>query len=404
MRRGACLSVTALIALGWGCLGISVGAWATEGSFLGTHDPVMEGFAGAGAASPRSASWMLLNPASIIELDKRIDAGIDVCRTHFTLRPSALFGNPFAGEMKDNRMFYVPYGGMIWPLKKGTLGLGGYVPGAMSSNYPHSRFILSPIRDNHGDRYMDYRHGRFVLAYAYPLDCGWALGVSGNLSTSELKTDGITRFLLQVKHEGTRERALGVGFSVGVYKNWEKWAFGAAYTTREWSQYFDDYKDLMHRSVDMPPVFQAGISYKLRPSLELIADYKYIRWTEMRLFAERPAQGGYGWRDQSIGKIAVEWKVADDWALRAGYSRGNENVRPGFAFANAYTPVIVVDFATVGVSHTINERFDIHASYNHMFYNSMTNSVKGDWTSPFFAGTKIGIAHDSVALGMTYKF
>ena len=49
------------------------GAFAGEGVFLLGNDTLQLGRASSGVASPRSAYWSYMNPASMVDLERRVD-------------------------------------------------------------------------------------------------------------------------------------------------------------------------------------------------------------------------------------------------------------------------------------------------------------------------------------------
>ena len=55
-----------------GVWGIANVAFAVDGYELFGIGPIQKGMGGAGAAAPKDATWVLLNPASIVDLDRRL--------------------------------------------------------------------------------------------------------------------------------------------------------------------------------------------------------------------------------------------------------------------------------------------------------------------------------------------
>ncbi|MCC6144274.1 MAG: hypothetical protein IT368_10755, partial [Candidatus Hydrogenedentes bacterium] len=101
----------ALVCAGIILLGLAAApASANEGVFLLGYDTVMLQRGNSGVASPRNASWMFMNPASIIELDRRLDLNLYTVFTDVSLNPGGLIGNFLVDELQSESPFYVPSG------------------------------------------------------------------------------------------------------------------------------------------------------------------------------------------------------------------------------------------------------------------------------------------------------
>ncbi len=386
-------------------LAVALQADATEGAYFLGYGPLQQGRAGAGVASPRDASWMLLNPASIVDLDRRVDLGIDITHSHVTLAPRGLMGNSLTRHMTDRQYSFAPSLGATWPTKKGVLGLGLYVPSGVGADFPQSRNIISRFLHGNADRRMEFQHARLVLAYARTLRNGWALGIAVNGSLSRFRTDSLTLGLAPTRGGNRWDDAFGAGFCVGAYRRWRKWALGACYHSRQWSQRFDDYSDLLRSSLDLPQSVQVGLAHQLTRSLEIVADYKFIDWTSVKLMGETVLADGLGWEDQHIAKLGLEWRPNARWTLRSGLSHGNAAIGKRHVFINGLSSAgVIEDHASVGVSYAMSERSECHVTYVRALRGTRTTSRTGDLFDVLGAGTKIGAGHDGIALGYTYKF
>ena len=394
----------ALLFMATAALLLAFQAPATEGVYLQSHGPIQRSRAGAGVASPRDASWMLLNPAGLVDLDRRIDLGLDVILTDVALEPHGVFGNRFGGKMTDHQFLFVPSVGAVWPGEKSAYGLGLYVPSGIGVDFPQSRNLLSRMLQRNADRRLNCQHVRLVGAYAREFDNGWALGLSVNGSITRLRTDSLTLSLAPTQGGREWEDAFGAGFGLGIYRKWDKLAIGAAYQSRQWSQSYSNYRDLLGTCLDFPQTFQVGAAYRLNPALEIVADYKMIDWDSVALFGRDPLDGGFGWEDQHIVKIGFEWRINDRWNVRGGTSYGNSPIGRAHAFINGLTPVISEQHISAGVSYAISKKSEVHLTFLHAVDNTLTGSARGDLFSLLGAGTKINLGHDGVTFGYTRRF
>lgn len=384
-------------------------AWASEGVFLLGNDALQLGRASSGVASPRSAYWSYMNPASIVDLERRFDTNLYTVFTDIDFEPKGIIGNRFESPLESNGIFEILSTGLIWPLKHGTLGGGLYVPSGTGVEYDHSRNLLSRFFSDNSDRQLDYQHFRLVLSYGYKFENGWALGGSLHGSVSRFSTDHITLGLHKAFADTGWDQGLGAGFGLGLYKKWDKWAVGVAYSSRHWTESMDRYSDLLKNSLDTPRIVQAGIAYAITPNLELTADFKYLNWKDVKSYgANLYFTGGFCWDDQYGVKLGLEWKLNDQWTLMTGFSHTNSPVSNDHVFLAGLVPVVVEDHLTAGFTYKFNKAHEIHVVACHAFEKTMTESGKGLGNGDIFSvlgkGSVLSSSAESLCLGYSYKF
>ena len=378
--------------------------FANEGVFLLGNDAVHMARGGSGIASPRTSYWSYLNPASMVDLERRVDVNWYTVFTDLALDPKGIICNPFDGKLKSDNIYNIVSNGIIWPLETGVLGGGLFVPSGTGAEYAHSRNLLGRLFFGNTDRRLEYQHMRLVLAYAYEFDNGWAVGAGLHGSLSRFKSDHITLHIHPTVGDFEWDDALGVGFNVGIYKRWETWAFGAAYTSRHWTQSFDDYEDLLAYPLDTPPIFHAGIAIDLTPRLQLTLDYKFINWKDVSAYGKKVLDGGFNWDDQHGGKVGIEWRVNENWTLMAGFAHTNSPIDEDHAFISGLVPVAVEDHVTAGLTYAINEHHEIHATLVHGIKNAIEDTGRGDLFSVLGRRSEVSANGNSVAVGYSYKF
>ena len=399
-------------AKGWGvCLSASVAclwsavACANEGVFLLGNDALQLGRASSGVASPRSAYWSYMNPASIVDLDARLDTSFYLIFPKASVEPRGLIGNRLDGTLESDKPVYTLSTGFVWPLSAGTLGGAVFTPSGSSVEYQGSRNWLSRLFQGNQDRRQAYQHFRGVLSYAYEFDNEWAVGISLQGSYARFHSDHLTLNLAPTRGDYEWEDAYGAGFGLGIYRRWDRFAFGAGYTSRQWSQVIDAYRDLIPAPIDMPQTVQVGIAYDVSSSVQLTLDYKWINWEDVSTFGSRLGDGGgFNWDDQNGVKAGVEWKVNDAWTLMAGFSHANTPIDDDHVFLSALVPVTVEDHITAGFSHRFNDRHEMHLVGLYAFPNKMTDTGKGDIFSVLGKGSTVEASAISVIMGYTYNF
>ncbi|HOC70339.1 MAG TPA: outer membrane protein transport protein [Candidatus Hydrogenedentes bacterium] len=380
---------------------------ATDGTQLTGIGAVQQGTCGAGVASPGDSTWVLLNPAGILEMGCRLDVSMEVFAPERHNRPGGLFGNLAAGDMEDTSMFMIPSLGYSRCLDGGNAawGVGLYGVSGMGVEYKTSRAILPRLFLKNYDRRTEYSVAQLVAAYAHTLgDSGWAIAFAPHLNYSMFKSDMLTLNFSETKGGNHWDDAYGLGFSLGLHKRWERIAFGLTYTSRQWMTEFKAYDDLFFASMDLPQLLQAGIAYSLSPRLEVVADYKWIDWSGISQIGAEPLRGGFGWHDQHVFKAGVTWHALPKWTFRAGFSHAQSPIDERHVFANALFPAITENSTAVGASYSISDTSEIHVAFTHTFENTLKDSGRGDLFSLLGKGSKISLEENELTVQYSYTF
>lgn len=386
---------------------LSAMTWATDGTQLTGIGAVQQGTGGTGVASPQDMTWVLLNPAGIIDLGCRFDFSMELFAPERHNSPGGIFGNRSGGDMSDKSMFMIPSMGYSRSCGCGDYawGIGLYGVSGMGVEYSGSRALWPKLFLKNYDRKTEYSVAQLAFAYAHTIgDSGWSVAVAPHLNYSMFKTDMMTLKFKEAEGGNHWDDAYGAGFSLGVYKRWQRFGVGATYTSRQWMTEFKDYDDLFFESMDLPQMVQAGIAYDLTPHLELVADYKWINLSGIDQMAVTPIKGGFGWKDQHIVKAGLTWYALPKWTFRCGVSHAESPIDEEHVFANALFPAVTEDHVSFGFSYAISEKSDIHFAYTHAFENKITDSGRGDLFSILGKGTEISLVENEFTLEYSYKF
>jgi len=381
--------------------GSAFGADTTELFGLGA---IQKGTGGAGVASPQDASWALLNPAGLVDLERRVDLSLELLIIEGAAEPrgSLIASNPFAGELHDDAAFFVPSGGMVWPLEKGVLAVGAYGIQGDRFDFGRPRTTLA-LLDN-ADRRIKHEVAKVPIAYGYRFENGWALGAAVVPAVTRFRTDSLTLHLRPTEGKNAYDWAVGLGYKLGVYRRWAKWSLGAAYTSRTRIGDYDKYSDLLLWSFDLPEKWRAGIACRPRPAVEFVLDYKRINWSEIGMLGHTTIRGGLGLKDQHILKAGLTWKASDRWTLRSGFSWSESSVGDGDVFGNVLSPAVSEWHLAAGFSYLVGERSTLHASFAHVLPEEKADKGSGDFFSLLGRGTRIRYREDSVTVQYTLAF
>ncbi len=382
-------------------------AWATDGTQLTGIGALQEGTAGAGVASPKDMTWVLLNPASIIDLGCRLDVNLGLFGPVRHNDPAGLFGNASGGDMMDNKMFPIPSVGYSRSCGAGDYawGIGLYGVSGMGVDYDSSRSWWPKLSRLNYDRRTEYSVAQIAFAYAHTIgNTDWSVGIAPTLNYARFRSDMLTLHFSESEAKYHWDDAYGVGFSVGVYRHWKRFGVGASYHSPQWMTEFKDYDDLFFDSMDQPQMLQVGVAFDILPTLEVAADYKWINWSGVKQIGTQPLQGGFGWDDQHVLKLGVTWYATSKFAFQAGFSHANSPIDESHVFANALFPAVTEDHMALGISYKLSEKSDIHLAYTHAFENTLKENGEGDLFSLMGKGTKISLREDELTLEYSYKF
>jgi len=379
-------------------------ALAIDGLEAPSIGAIQAGTAGAGVANAHDSTWMMLNPASISSLGEEFDYSAEIAKPEASTDihgPTGLT-NP-AGKQDSSIIQVIPAISYVKPLAVGALGIGSFGSSGVATSYNQS--ITTPGQAGNFDKRISYKLIQNVVSYAYPVDNSFSLGAGLHLNYARFKTDMMdASTLTETEGDNKWDSAFGGGVQLGATKSFDNVKLGASYSFKQKMQKFDHYTDVVPYSLDIPASAQAGVSYTIRPNLELVMDYKWIDWGGVKAFDRDPVDGGLGWKSQSIIMAGGTYTVNDKWKMRAGVSYGNSPIDNRAVFVNAQIPVVTTTHATLGVSYELSSRTSINLAYMHAFNNSVTDSGDGDTFSQLGKGTKSALSIDSIVIGSSIKF
>ncbi len=385
---------------------LALPARGSEGLYLLGNDALQLGRADSGTASPRTAYWALMNPAALVDVERRADLTLYAVWGRLEMEPRGLLGNSLDGSLNADDWLAIPASGVVWPLKagRGVLATGLYVLGGGQIEYEEARTVLGKLLYGNRDRKLKLQHWVLPVGYGYEFGNGWALGAGVQASLTRFRTDQLTLSFVPAAGNNEWDRAWGIGFNLGLYRNWEKFAFGAMYKSRQWSESLDKYGDFMFSSLDYPHMFRVGVAWRPVPRLEFTLDYEYQMWSKVSPFGNGIFDAGLHWDDVHAIKAGVEWRVNGRWTLMGGYSRADTVIDDDHAFLNAFVPTIIEGQVGAGVSCALNTRHSVHLVYLRSLENTLVDSGRGDPISRLSGGSGFRVSADSLALGYTYRF
>jgi len=386
MKKRFIIATSIMVAL------VASRTFATEGINLIGIGPIQQGTAGAGVASAKDSTWLILNPAGLTDIQRGVDASFQVFAPVRTMNSTT---SP-AGEQSDNSAFVIPEISASFGCchgENGMLGLGIYGTSGMGVDYNNGR-ISTP---SGGDKTTELSIAKMTATYAYRFgDSGLSIGAGPMFVLSRFRTDMLDMTFTPGSMDW--DTSYGAGAIFGINQKWGDFSIGGSYMSKQWMSKFDTYNSLMPDSLDLPQQITVGVAYDILDRVELVLDYRWIGWGEEKTFGKQ-----YGWSNQHIFKVGATWTVTDALALRTGLSYGKSPIDEDNAFSNALFPAIMEMHFACGASYYW-EKWAAHVAYIHAFENSVTAGDDINMPPGIGTGSEISMYQNSLTLGISRSF
>ena len=434
----------------------SAPAFATNGYALHGIGMHSKGMGGASIAFPQDAVSIGQNPAAAAAVGNRLDVGIDIFRpiremklsdTGFACSnpydpstcgpaPGPLDGNYDGSESK---WFFIPEFAYNYVIdSQMSVGVSVFGNGGMNTDYG-SPGIPTFNAAAPSDTGINLQQAFIVPTFAYKINDQHAIGIGANIVAQGFKAWGLSNFANpyfstsadDVSGNGT-DWAWGWGVRVGwLGQITDMVSLGAYYSSKTWMQEFDNYAGLFAESgdFDIPENFGIGIAVQATPDLVIAADIVRINYSEVDSIAngfsnfygcpafnamlgpfaptaavsQQSCLGGsngpgFGWEDQTVFKLGVQYRIDSEWTVRAGWNYAEQPIPESETLFNTLAPGTVEHHLTLGASWNLAPDQELTFAYMHAF----EKEVKGDYTLPF--GTAdISMSQDSFGIQYSWK-
>ena len=207
---------------------------------------------------------------------------------------------------------------------------------------------------------------------------------------------------------------------------------------------FDKYKNLFAEQgdFDIPSNFSLGMAFKINDEWTIAADVQRIlygdvasisNWgpsvldpNDLNINGSCKGQSddvdpkncklggddgmGFGWGDQTVYKVGINWDINREWSLRAGYNYGKlpmkDNERDGDqVLLNFLAPAVVEHHITLGGSYRPSPNIEWSLSYMHAFENTLKGPTAfGPDGSPVTQGENGSASMRIDALGISFAY
>lgn len=406
--------------------GLSTAAFATNGYFAHGYGMKSKGMGGVGIAYGQDALAAATNPANMVLLGNRWDAGVEYFRPQ---RESEIAGNLAGANGKydgnDSENYLVPEFGYNRMINKNmSLGISVYGNGGMATDYGKNPFAAFGATGKAG---VDLAQLFIAPTLSYKLNENHSVGATLKIAYQTFEAFGLSNppalnagfagissdasKLTNNDHDSSWGWGIGFGWTGQITPTLK---LGAVYQSKTSMQNFDDYKGLFAEkgAFDIPENYGIGLSWQATPSLVVAADVQQINYSKIKAIANPlrfpPGAGqmlgnnggsGFGWDDMTVFKVGFAYDVNKDWTVRAGYNHGSQPIAKSQTFFNILAPGVIDDHVTLGATWRLQNGGEVTFMYMHAF----DKEVKGAGSIPAgFGGGESNIKMYQDSFGISY--
>ncbi|HUW45299.1 MAG TPA: outer membrane protein transport protein [Dehalococcoidia bacterium] len=402
-------------------------ASATNGYFSHGIGIKAKGMGGVGIALSQDSLAAATNPAGMVLVGDRMDLGVDWFRPDRTTtwqkdNPWGMAGAKAGDYNSGSKDFLVPEFGYNMMLgEKMSLGISVYGNGGMNTDY--GQIVIAGGTTN---TYSNLEQLFISPTVAYKLSPEHSIGVSLNLVYQTFEARGLQAFQSQSSYSGdVTDRGKDTSTGAGLKFGWTgqispEVTLGATYQFKTKMSKFDKYKGLFAEQggFDIPETYGVGIAVKASPKTTVAADIVQINYGGIRSLANQGTTfplvsatpmgadngSGFGWKDQTVYKLAISHQYRDDLVLRAGYNYAKMPITENNTFFNILAPATVEQHLTLGATWTLANKSELSVSYMHAFdkgINGPNNGLGGNPTASLI-GYPVNLKMNQDSLGIAY--
>ena len=427
--------------------------FATNGYFLIGFGAKSRGMGGVGVAYGQDGMAAAFNPAGMIDVDSRFDIGGELFMPKRAVYHDSV--NLPADETSKGDFFLLPSMGGIshvnpdfaWGVAVVGAGLGTKYNQANSGSF----FNFSGLGGNKNVG-VSLMQMQILPSVAFRLNKTHTFGASLSLATQEFKAWGLGAFgTLGFTNDTSAltDRGMDWAYGFGARLGWlgkfddNRLTAGLNYSSRVYMTKFNRYAGLFAEGgdFDIPSNYAGGLAFKVTPKFNVTGDMQYIRYSEVRSVgnpgpdASNPSNFfplcpgtsdvtpcllggkfglGFGWTNQTIYKLGMDYRYSEATTLRVGYNYGKSPVPASQVLFNMLAPGVVEHHITLGATfdgynalakYMGAKRGEININYMHAFRNTLKGPTAFPPAGyPVAVGTNASIAMEQNAIGIAYAF
>jgi long-chain fatty acid transport protein len=394
-------------------LSVSGGALATNGYFLPGFGFRSEGMGGVGIAYGRDSLSIAANPANIVNTGMRGDLGFGIFNPErYAAVGSGAGGFSFFGfngaSESDAKYFLIPEMGMTMPLTENLhAGIAFVGNGGMNTTYPNDFYIPGGSQKKLG---VDLMQLLVPITAGYRLNDTHSLGASLVLGETRFRAYGLDAFgLISSDPAHLTNNGFDYSFGAGLKLGWlgefmdKRLTLGLTYASKVYMSKFEKYRGLFAEQgdFDVPATYGVGIALKPTKNLVIAADVTRIQYSDVASVGNRGPgvntgpgfQGvqsgfpcgvlgdpalclgedaglGFGWQDQTVYKLGVNYGLNSRLQVRAGFNYGKTPIPDDQLTFNTLAPATVEKHYSVGFTYKATDELEVTGTYMYVANNS----------------------------------
>lgn len=380
-------------------LGAAGNVYATNGSFMIGSGAGSIGMGGVGVTSPQDSMCVGGNPACLGEfMTPQFDVGAGLFRPPRAAATTVMSGaNPGGGEYvkSEVNLYLMPSMGFVFPFNDLlTIGFAALPAGGGGVKFPPNKgggqngnsFFGGP-----GYLSTDLVQLIVPITATFKINPANSVGISVVPARQRFAIEGIHEFkgfsaypdnLTNMGHDYSNGLGGRIGW-MGYFLD-QKLTLGATYATKISMSKLRLYKGLFPNegSFDIPANYAFGIGFKPVDDLTIAMDVEKILYTGVPAFAHigpddqgnlnieactqgttcsgtslgLPEGAGFGWRDQTVYKLGLAYKINDKWIVRAGYNYAKMPIRKEQVLFSVLATATTEKHYTVGFTYNLGEQ------------------------------------------------
>lgn len=436
-------------------IAIPMSASATNGYFLIGFGAKSRGMGGVGVAYAQDALAAASNPAGMADIDMdtmRIDVGGE-----FFSPPRAVLHDSAtlpANVKSGSNLFLIPNMGGAYKFNR-TITVGMAAIGAGLG----TRFDQT-VRDangvdvcndgdpgTNGNNFFNFNCNasntvgvslmqmQMLPSIAYKINKQHALGASLAIGVQTFRAYGLQAFdtLGFAASNGNltnlgNDWSYGAGFRLGGLHKFFKGRLnlGWNYASRVYMTQFDKYRNLFAEQgdFDIPEHYTIGFAYMPNKKLTVAADIQRINFSDVKSVGNQgpnPADPnnffptgidvlglknglGFGWEDQTVYKLGVNYDYDKAWSVRAGVNYGKSPIPDSQVLFNMLAPATVEWHLTFGASYRPSPNTEWSFNYMHALENTIKGPTAFGPTGLPVVGENAAISMKQNALGVSFAY
>ncbi len=433
---------------------------ATNGYFLIGFGAKSRSMGGTGVANNTGGMAAAFNPATMIDSGTRFDIGGELfIPPRSVTHESGILG--YTNEKSHRNLFLIPSMGGTYQLNKNTvvgfafIGAGlktqydqgvnssscqkvlaGQVPGYTAC--PATFFDPNLTNKPTNQVGVELIQMQLIPSVAYRVNKHNTFGVSTVLAVQFFRAQGLSAFSDlgftqspgHLSDEGF-DHAYGAGFRLGWLGNFydNKLKLGLNYSSRVWMDKFQRYSNLFaeHGGFDIPENYALGAAFNVIPTVTVAFDIQWIRYHDVRsignpgpainqavtgnLFPLCPGPDkstcklggtnglGFGWTNQTVYKLGVDWAYNEKVNLRAGWNYGKSPIPNDQVLFNMLAPATPENHLTFGGGYKFTDKVSLDVNVMIAFVNTIKGPTAFGPGGALVKGSNASIAMGQYGLG-----